>query len=52
MRYTKPTVITTQRAHVAIQTGANGEAKMHPLNIDHRDRVTLNSTSGAYEADE
>lgn len=52
MRYTKPTVVTTQKAHVAIQTGANNELKMHPLNTDHRDHVTINSTSGAYEADE
>jgi hypothetical protein len=52
MRYTKPHVLSTQKAHSTVQTGANHLVKQHPINMDSTNTGVFNSTSGAYEADE
>jgi hypothetical protein len=52
MRYTKPNVLATVRANVAIQSGANGGRKALNIKPDHQSMNLVFSTSGAYEADE
>ncbi len=49
MRYTKPHVLTTLNANVAIQAGTNPQTKSNPT---VNDTVFIMSTTAAYPADE
>jgi hypothetical protein len=56
MRYSKPNMLSTVQASVAIQNGTGatkmGDAKASILFADHVQGNPVRSTTGAYEADE
>jgi hypothetical protein len=49
MRYTKPNVLSTVNANLAIQAGSNPQTKSNPTVVDS---VQIMSTSAGYPADE
>lgn len=49
MKYTKPQILSTVRADVAIQSGNVLANKGNPIHVD---QLTMPSTTTAYEADE
>jgi hypothetical protein len=51
MQYTKPNVLSTTKANAAIQTGNGSGAKLG-VQLDSKNQIQMNSTTGAYEADE
>jgi len=49
MKYTKPHVLTTLNANIAIQSGSDASIKSNPRFVD---QVQVKSTTAAYPADE
>ena len=53
MRYTKPNVLATLDANLAVQTGGDAPNGKNSLQIqDNMTDPNVRSTTGAYEADE
>lgn len=52
MRYAKPRVLTTVPANVAIQNGSDGHQPKSRSTPDNLTNPLIQSTTGAYQADE